>query len=153
MTKKFFEIMSEIMPLFDWLIDKTYRSRGQNLFQCNVNDLINARGVYLIIGVQAGAFNRRLKETDVYCYNCNKLTKTKNVLSAKILRKFKNSGISTPSIDTPWPSRDPYRSFKSQHRCKNPRSGLLCGQQHEIRKALLIKHKTELAEWFCSLVR
>ena len=27
-------------------------------FQNTVNDLINARGVYLILGVQEGAFNR-----------------------------------------------------------------------------------------------
>ena len=53
-----FEIMNEIMTLFDWLIDKTYRSKGQNLFQCTVNDLIIAQGVYLIVGVQAGAFHR-----------------------------------------------------------------------------------------------
>ena len=42
------------------------------------------------------------------------------MLSAKISRKFKNSGISTPSIDTPRPSREPYRSLKSQHWCQNP---------------------------------
>ena len=58
-------------------------------------------------------------------HNCNKLNKT-NMLSTKISRKFKNSVISTPSIDTSRPSRDPYRSFKSQHRCQNLCSGLLC---------------------------
>ena len=36
------------------------------------------------------------------------------MLSAKISREFKNSGTSTPSIDTFRPSRDPYRSFRSQ---------------------------------------
>ena len=44
------------------------------------------------------------------------------MLSAKISRKLKNSGISTPSIDTPRPSREPYRSLKSQHWCQHPRS-------------------------------
>ena len=59
-------------------------------------------------------------------HNCNKLNKT-NMLSTKISRKFKNSVISTPSlIDTSRPSRDPYRSFKSQHRCQNLCSELLC---------------------------
>ena len=29
-----------------------------NLFDITVNDLINARGVYLILGVQEGVFNR-----------------------------------------------------------------------------------------------
>ena len=35
------------------------------------------------------------------------------MLSTKILRDFKNSGISAPSIDTSMPSRDPDSSFKS----------------------------------------
>ena len=48
------------------------------------------------------------------------------MLLAKISREFKNRGISTPSIDTSRSSRDPYRSFKSQHRCQNLCSGLLC---------------------------
>ena len=70
------------------------------------------------------------------------------MLSAKISRGFKNSGISSPPIDTSSPSRDPYRSFKSQHRCQNPRIVLpslvypyfeLDIEQNEIRKALLIK--------------
>ena len=53
------------------------------------------------------------------------------------------------------PSRDPYLSLKSQHRCQNPRSGLLCCRrlvypylsldiaQDEIRKTLLTKEETE----------
>ena len=60
---------------------------------CPVNGLINARGVY--------------------SHSSNNLNKT-NMLSAKISREFKNSGTSTPSIDTFRPSRDPYRSFRSQ---------------------------------------
>ena len=60
---------------------------------CTVNGLINARGVY--------------------SHYSNNLNKT-NMLSAKISREFKNSGTSTPSIDTFRPSRDPYRSFRSQ---------------------------------------
>ena len=61
-----------------------------------VNDLINIRGVYLILGVQTGAFKTW---GSVYSRNCKKLKKAK-LLSAKISREFKNSGISTPSIDT-----------------------------------------------------
>ena len=45
---------------------------------------------------------------------------------------LKNSGISTPSIDTYRTSRDPYQSFKSQHRRQNPRSGLLCCHRYSI---------------------
>ena len=54
------------------------------------------------------------------------------------------------------PSNDPYRSFKSQHRCQNLRSCRvivlpslvypyfeLDNKQDEIRKALLIKQETE----------
>ena len=54
----------------------------------------------------------RLKERGVYSHNCNKLNKS-YMLLAKISREFKNSQISRPEI-------------KSQHRCQNPRSGLLC---------------------------
>ena len=43
-----------------------------------------------------------------------------NMLSAKISREFNNNGISTPSIDKFRPSRVPYLSFSSQHRCQNP---------------------------------
>ena len=58
---------------------------------------------------------RRLKEKGVYTHNSNKLNKT-NMLSAKISREFKNSGISTSSKfvnnnNTSGPSRDPYCSF------------------------------------------
>ena len=60
-----------------------------------VNDLINIRGVCLILGVQTGAFKTW---GSVYSRNCKKLKKAK-LLSAKISREFKNSGISTPSID------------------------------------------------------
>ena len=60
---------------------------------------INAQGVYLILGVQEGVFTidrRRLKKTGIFSHN--KLNKT-NMLWAKILREFRNSGKSTPSID------------------------------------------------------
>ena len=53
-----------------------------------------------------------LKERGVYSHSCDKLNKS-YVLSAKISREFKNSQISCLEI-------------KSQHRCQNPRSGLLC---------------------------
>ena len=54
----------------------------------------------------------RLRERGVYFHNCNKLNRS-YMLSAKISREFKNSQISRLEI-------------KSQHRCQNPRSGLLC---------------------------
>ena len=85
----------------------------------------NARGVYLILGILAFNRWRRLKERGVHSHNCNKLNET-NMLSAKISREFNNSGISTPSIDTSRRSRDRFRSFKSQHRCQNPHTLLLC---------------------------
>ena len=49
-----------------------------------VNDLIKAQGIYLFLGVQAGAFNtyldrRHLKERGIYCHN--KFNKT-NMLQA-----------------------------------------------------------------------
>ena len=84
-----------------------------------VNDLINARGVYLILRVQAGAFNRWKAfktERGVYSDNYNKHNKT-SMFSAKKSREFKNRGISTPSVDTSRPSNHPYRFFKFQHRC------------------------------------
>ena len=65
------------------------------------------------------------KERGVDSHDFNKLNKT-NMLSAKISREYKNSGISTPSVDMSRPSRDPYRFFKSQHQCQNFLSGLLC---------------------------
>ena len=58
------------------------------------------------------------KERGVNSHDFNKLNKT-NMLSAKISREYKNSGISTPSVDMSRRSRDPYRSFKSQHLCRN----------------------------------
>ena len=89
------------------------------LLLCTVNDLINARGVYLISGVQ-------------------------------------NSRISTPSIDTTRPSKDPYYSFKSQHRYQNTSySGVtvlpsllyayfeIDIKQDEIHKALFMLTKQE----------
>ena len=71
--------------------------------------LINALGIYLILGVQVGRSH--------YCNNLNKT----NTLSAKISREFKYGSISTPSVDTSRPSRDPYHSLKFQHLYQNPR--------------------------------
>ena len=55
-----------------------------------VHHLINARGVYLILGVQAGCLIDRklLKEGGVYSHNCDKFNKT-NMISAKISREVK----------------------------------------------------------------
>ena len=55
-----------------------------------VNGLINARGVYLILGAsKRGRLtdSRRLKERDLYSYNCNKLYKT-NMLSRENSKGF-----------------------------------------------------------------
>ena len=94
---------------------------------CSVNDLIDARVVYLILGVQEGTFNGY----EAFCNNLNKLF--------------------SPSVDTSRPSRDPHRSFRSQLRCQNPHSGSLCcnsspilslnltTEQDAMRKPLLIK--------------
>ena len=65
--------------------------------------------------------------------------------------------MSTSSIDTSRPSRDPYRSFKSQHRCHLDVTSLrvivlpslvypyfeLDIEKDEIPKALLIKQETD----------
>ena len=59
----------------------------------------------------------------------------------KIPREFKNSGISTPSIDTSRSSGD----FKSQHRCQNPRSGLLCCHRQSIHTLNLTLSKIKYA--------
>ena len=77
------------------------------------------------------------------------------MLLPKMSREFKESRMSTPSIDTSRSSTDPYLSFKYQHQCQNPCSGLLCChrlvyayfeldiEQNEIHKALQIKQETE----------
>ena len=94
----------------------------------------------------------------ILTYNCNKFNKT-ITLSLKMSREFKNSIILTPSFNKSRPSRDPYRSFKSQNRCQNPRSSSyvkvfvlpslvypyfeLDIEQEEILKSLLIKQETE----------
>ena len=54
------------------------------------------------------------------------------MLSAKISKEFKNSGISTPSLVYPY--------FK------------LDIEQDEIRKASLIKQETEQFKWFCTFL-
>ena len=86
-----------------------------------VNDLIKARGVYLILRVQGGAFNRK----KAFKREVTSSTKP-NMLPRKYQERFKiYSGISTPSIVTSRPPRDPYAycSFKSvQHGCQNPGS-------------------------------
>lgn len=56
-----------------------------------LNDLIGARGVYLIFVTQARApkiNRRRLKEKGVYSLNCNKLYKTKNMPPVNILPQY-----------------------------------------------------------------
>ena len=76
------------------------------------------------------------------------------MFSAKISREFKNSGISTPSIYTSRPSRDhialsnPNNNVKILTQayciCIVSLSLLKLGiAQDEIRKALLIKQRTE----------
>ena len=68
-----------------------------------VNDLINARGVYLILRVQGGAFNRK----KAFKREVTSSTKP-NMLPRKYQERFKiYSGISTPSIVTSRPPRDP----------------------------------------------
>ena len=114
--------------VFPWL----WRRGGK----CTVNDLIKARG--------QGSKRGRLKEKGVYSHYCNKLIKT-NMLSAKTSRELKNSGICDPSISTSRPSRDPNRSFKSRHRCQNPRSGLLCCHRQSILTLNLALDKTKYA--------
>ena len=54
------------------------------------------------------------------------------MLSAKILKEFKNRGIFTPSLV--------YPSFK------------LDIEQDEIRKASLVKQETEQFQWFCTFL-
>ena len=64
-----------------------------------IDDLINTQGFYLILGVQAGAFNRQETfKRERRARYCNKLNKT-NMVSAKKSRELENSGISTPSIN------------------------------------------------------
>ena len=52
-----------------------------------VNNLINARSVFLILGSKRGRLidRKRLKERGVYSHNCSKLNKT-NMLSAPLER-------------------------------------------------------------------
>ena len=72
-----------------------------------VHDLINAWGVYLILGVQVGVFNRQ----EVFIL----VTVTKLMCFwQKYQKSLKNTRISSLSTDTSRPSRSPYRSFKSQ---------------------------------------
>ena len=84
-----------------------WKKKIQNIY--TINDLVNTRGVYLILGVQARAFKRERRIITVT------ISKKTNILSAKLSGEFKDSGISSSSIDTSRPSRDPYRSLKSQH--------------------------------------
>ena len=89
------------------------------IWSSTINDLsvikVNARGFFFILGLQAGSLIARGRSKDlervVNSYNCNKLKRT-IMLSVE---------ISTELIL----SIDPHPSFKSQHRCQNPRSGLL----------------------------
>ena len=88
------------------------------IWSSTINDLIiskRPRLLFFILGVQAGSLIARGRSKDlkrvVNSYNCNKLKRT-IMLSAKISELIL--------------SIDPYPSFKSQHRCQNPCSGLLC---------------------------
>ena len=85
-----------------------------------VHDLINAWGVYLILGVQVGVFNRQ----EVFIL----VTVTKLMCFwQKYQKSLKNSRISSLSTDTSRPSRSPYRSFKSQQfDVRILAQGLLC---------------------------
>ena len=92
--------------------------------------LMNAQGILLFNfrGPSGGVRDkRRLKERGVYSHNCNKLNKT-NMLSAKILREFQNSGISTPSIDTSQGRLEIQIALSNPNidGCQNPRLGSLC---------------------------
>ena len=97
---------------------KLYRDKAMSshhrifTWAITVNDLINARGVYLILEVQAD--ERRLKQREAFIL----ITTTKLVrFRQKKSREFKNRAISTPSVDTSRPFNHPYRFFKFQHRC------------------------------------
>ena len=59
------------------------------------------------------------------------------------------SGIFRPSVDTSRPSRDPYRSVKSQHRCQNRRSGSLCCHWTRCNAQFLFDEiRKWINEWF-----
>ena len=64
----------------------------------------------------------------------------------KKYEEFKNSGISTPSVDTYKPSIDLYRSSQiSTRRYQNPPSGVLCFHRWSINKIKIkiLKKETE----------
>ena len=83
-----------------------YYTRKQQPCLHTIHDLINAQGVYLILGVQVGVFNRQ----EVFIL----VTVTKLMCFwQKYQKSLKNSRISSLSTDTSRPSRSPYRSFKS----------------------------------------
>ena len=76
------------------------------------------------------------------------------MLSVKISREFKNGGISTPSIYASRPSRDQFPLSNLNNNVKIPTQAYCISivtlsllklgiVQDEIRKALLIKQRTE----------
>ena len=88
-------------------------------YSTSTNGLINAQEIYLILWGQLGVFNRKqgLKERGSYSHNTvTSLTELMCFQQKDYLKEFKNSRISTLSIDTSRPSRDPYYSSKSQIR-------------------------------------
>ena len=104
--------------------------------------LINTWEIYLILGDQAGAFNRQeaFKRERHYFILITVTSSTKLIiimLSAKTSRELKDSTICGPSIHLD-SLKIQYHSFKSQHQCKNPRSGLL----HCHRQAILTLNLT-----------
>ena len=102
---------------------KNYADRGSC---CGSTITVNDLNTWDVLFNIRGPCRRPLKERGVYSHNCNKLNKN-NMTSAKIPnQRVINSGISASSVDM---SRNPYDSFKSQNRCQNPRSGLLCLQR------------------------
>ena len=106
---------------------KLYRDKSMSshhrifTWAINVNDLINARGVYLILEVQAD--ERRLKQREAFILTTTTSTTKLVRFRQKKSREFKNRGISTPSVDTSRPFNHPYRFFKFQHRCSNLTQG------------------------------
>ena len=100
---------------------KLYRDKAMSshhrifTWAITVNDLINARGVYLILEVQAD--ERRLKQREAFILITTTSTTKLVRFRQKKLREFKNRAISTPSVDMSRPFNHPYRFFKFQHRC------------------------------------
>ena len=102
-----------------------------------VKDLTDARGLFLILGTQAGALN--IDQTFILI-TVIKLHKT-NIALEKISPQFINSRVSSLSIVASMPFRDPYRFinrlYKARLRCQYPYF-VLDIEQDSLRKPLLI---------------